>query len=464
MTAAQTGRLDAVIVGGGVAGLTVARDLAASGHRVHLLEARPRVGGVIVTDREGPFVIEGGPDSMLAQEPAALALCRELGLEAEIVPTRAPRTAFVLWRGTFHPLPGDTLLGIPLTEAALDALTMLSPEGRARMARDLVAPDAPDPSHDDESIGAFFTRRFGPDATRRIAQPLLGGIHAGDVDRLSLRALFPGLWRADRAGGSLLATLRAQRASRDGEGAFRGLRRGMGTLVDRLLASLPAGVVRTGSAAEALRFTADGVEIAGGGTILRARAVVLAVPGYAAARLLAATDSSLASLCESIDYVSSATVTLAYPRGGVAHPLSGMGFIVPPGDPTCRLLAASWVSSKWPGRAPDGVALVRAFVGGAFDPMALDLDDATLAARTHGDLSRLLGVTVDPLLTRVFRWRDASPQYTVGHLGRIAAIDARCANHPGLYLTGSAFRGVGIPDTVADARAVAAAVSAWLIR
>ncbi len=366
------------------------------------------------------MLVEGGPDAMLAQKPAALALCRELGLGDEIVSTEAPRTAFVLADGRLHAFPPDTRLGLPLTRAAADGLTMLSPDERARVARDFDAP-APPADADDESIGAFTTRRFGEAFTRRIAQPLLGGIHAGDVDRLSLRALFPPLADADAAGGSVLATLAARAGAPDGDGAFRGLRGGMGQLPAALARALPGAAVRT---REPVAWITPGHPyrvVAASGLEVAARAVVLAVPAAVAARLVAPFDPALARACADLRAVSSATITLGYPRDRVAHPCSGMGFIVPRGEAT-RLLAVSWVSSKWAGRAPRDWVVLRAFAGGAFDADVLDATDDRLVAETHADLAALLGIGGLPIFARLHRWADASPQYEVGHLARVAGI------------------------------------------
>ena len=216
---------DVAVVGGGLAGLTLARDIHRRGRSVVLLEAGPRVGGVIRSERVDDILIEGGPDAMLALKPSALALCRELGLGDEIVPTSTPRTAFVLADGRLHALPTETRLGLPLSLDAVERYTMLSPGGRARLARDFSDPASPG-SGDDESVGAFTTRRFGEEFTRRVAQPLLGGIHAGDVDRLSLRALFPPLAEADAAGGSVLATLAARAGRPDPDGRARAMAAG----------------------------------------------------------------------------------------------------------------------------------------------------------------------------------------------------------------------------------------------
>ena len=458
---ADTGPIvaDVAVVGGGLAGLTLARDVQRRDHRAVVLEAGPRFGGVVRTERVDRVLVEAGPDAMLVQKPAAIALCRDLGLGDEVVPTEAPRTAFVLVDGRLHAFPPDTRLGLPLTPAAAEGLTMLAPEERARVRRDFDAP-APPSGVDDESVGAFTTRRFGEAFTRRIAQPLLAGIHAGDVDRLSLRALFPPLAAADAAGGSLLAAL-AARAEPAAEGAFRGLRGGMGQLPAALVRALPAAQLRP---REPVAWMAPGPPFrvtSGTGLEVRARAVVLAVPAAAAARLVAPFDAELGRLCGELRAVSTATITLAYPRAAVAHPCHGLGFIVPRGEAT-RLLAVSWVTSKWAGRAPDDVVVMRAFAGGAFDPEALDGSDEALIARAHADLAPLLRIAAEPTFGRVYRWLDASPQYDVGHLGRVARIDARAAATPGLFLTGAAYRGVGMPDVIADARATADRVCAFL--
>lgn len=453
--------VDVAIVGGGIAGLTAAWDLTRRGVRTLVCEARPRVGGLLYTEHVGDYVIEAGPDSMLVQKPAALALCHELGLDAELVPTLEPRTAFVLRDGVLHPMPQGAVLGLPSSSAMVDACRMVSAAGRARLARELASPSLTPAPPSDESVGAFVRRRLGDEAVRFIAQPLLGGIHAGDVERLSVRSLFPMLVDADARGGSLLAALAARPERPSADGAFRGLRRGMGTLVDRLVASVPAGTLSIGTRVDAVRpgppFTLDTSD----GPV-RARAMVMAAPAWCAARLLGEVDADLGQACASIPYASTATITLAWRRDEVAHPLVGTGFVVPRGESTTRLLAASWVTSKWAARAPGEAVVVRAFAGGTLDADLLDLDDDELTRLAQHDLSALLGIRALPHLTRVYRWVDAGAQYEVGHAARVAAVEAGAARWPGLFLTGSAWRGVGIPDCIADARVVAARVAASL--
>ena len=449
--------VDVAIVGGGIAGLTMAYDLRQSGRRALLLEAQHRVGGLIFTTVTDGLVLELGPDALLAQKPAGLALCRELGLEAQLTPTKVPRTAFVLRGGSLHALPADTYLGLPLTREALDGLTMLSPEGRARVAQDLTDPHPPE-NDADESIGACFARRFGDEFVSSVAQPLLGGIHAGDVHRLSLRALFPELARLDRAGGSLLGACRSGRALRDPDGVFRGLAGGMAQLTEALRNALPAGSVRTGARVAALtsgtRFELRLTD----GTRLGARSVVLAVPACESAALVAGLDDVLSQRCGAIAYASSAVISLAYRRADVGHPLAGTGFVVPRNEASTRLLAVSFVTSKWPRRAPDDVVLLRAFAGGSLDEDLLELDDSGLADRAHRDLESLLDLKGPPIHTKVYRCYKAGPQYEVGHLNRVARIEEAAARWPGLFLTGSAYHGVGIPDAIEAARATARAL------
>jgi oxygen-dependent protoporphyrinogen oxidase len=301
--------------------------------------------------------------------------------------------------------------------------------------------------------------------------PLLGGIHVGDVDRLSLRALFPTLAEADRQPGSVLRTLAARRRPdiSDPEGVFRSIPNGLGELVAALTRHLDKDSIRTGvgvtriepgktATPEAISFDA----FLSSGEVVSARAIILAIPAFTIAELAAPHDPALADLCRGITYASSASITLAYRRDTVGNPLVGTGFVVPRGEKETRLLAVSFVTSKWHGRAPDDVVVLRAFAGGMLDADLLERDDEDLVDLAHGELSPLLGIRERPFLTRIYRLQRASPQYEPGHQARVEAIERRLADHPGIYFTGSAFRGVGIPDNVADARRTAAEVVKWL--
>jgi oxygen-dependent protoporphyrinogen oxidase len=447
------------VIGGGISGLAAAYELQRQRVPFTLLEATARLGGLIRTETEGDLVIDAGPDAMLAQKPAGIDLCRELGIADRLVPTRPPRTAFVVRDGVLHPIPPGSVLGVPTELDALRASSLLSAAGRERIeAERSMAPDSP---IEDESIGSFFERRFGREAVDYLAEPLLAGIHAGDVERLSVRALFPRL--ADAAArGSVAVALRAdlERAS-DSEGAFRSFPRGMHELVDALEQRLGEDDVRRGAAATSIEPSARGFRVRiADGTSIEARAVIVAVPAHVAARLVVATDDAIATACQSVPSLSSGAVVLAYPRRAVTHPLAGSGFVVPRVERAVRILAATWLSSKWPGRAPEGVVLMRAFFGGARDPDALDLADGTLVEMAHDDLARLLGIAAAPTLSRVYRWIRANAQYEVGYPRRLADIRTRLASHVGLFVTGTGFGSIGIPDCIADARRAAGAAAA----
>jgi oxygen-dependent protoporphyrinogen oxidase len=454
-----------VIVGAGIAGLAAAYELTRRGVGSLVLDAGHRPGGVILTERIDGFLIDAGPDSLLAQKPAALDLCRELGLGERVMPTRPPRRAFILRRGRFHPLPEASVLGIPTRFMPLATTGLFTLAGKARMGLDLILPrrtTTGDPD-DDESIGAFMRRRFGDEVVRYLAQPLLAGIHSGDVERLSMRALFPRLIDAEARHRSLILAFRRMQGSQAGsasDGIFRSLPGGIGELADCLVAALPAGTVRAGAPVRSIEATPGGYRlILDGHPPVAAHAVIVTTPAHAAARLFAAIDARLAARCAEVPYVSSATAALGYRRDQVAHPLAGSGFVVPKVEADVRLMAGSWVSSKWPGRAPEGYVLLRAFLGGARDPDLMSWEDGDLAALARTEMARLHGISGDPSLVRLYRWERANAQHEVGHLARMAEIDRRLVDHPGLFVTGSGFRGTGVTDCVADARIVAGRVA-----
>jgi protoporphyrinogen/coproporphyrinogen III oxidase len=464
---------DVVIVGGGIAGLAAAYELSRQGVGCVVLERHARAGGVIFSGQVDGFTIDGGPDSLLVQKPAGIQLCEELGLRARLVPTKLPRVAYILRAGTLHALPAASVLGIPTRVKPFLGSRLFSWPGKLRMGAELFVPRRRD-SSGDESIGAFITRRFGREAATYIAEPLLAGIHAGDVDRLSVRALFPQFVEAERTHGSLLRAFRARQAGPrepQADGVFRSLPGGLSELVRTLVQSLPPGMVQTATEVTGIRdqlptrSSADAVESSprflverATGTPVDARAVILAAPAFVTSALTRDYDADLSRLCGEIPYASSAAIVLAFDRQAVRHPLNGSGFVVPRVEGS-TLLAVSWLSSKWPGRAPDDRVLMRAFVGGARDPHALERSDAALVTEAVTALTPLLGIAAPPLLSRVYRWDRANAQHEVGHLARMAAIEHALGRHAGLYVTGSGFRGTGIPDCIADGRATARAAA-----
>jgi oxygen-dependent protoporphyrinogen oxidase len=455
-----------VIVGGGIAGLAAAFELERRGVPFRLLEAAARAGGVIFSERADGYTIDAGPDALLVQKPDAIALCAELGIEGRLVATKPPRLAFIQRGGRLHPVPAASVLGFPTRVGPFLRSSLFSWRGKLRMGAELFVRRGPEGA--DESIAAFVTRRFGTEAATYLAEPLLAGIHAGDVDRLSVRALFPRLVEIERVHGSLLRGFRRQPPPPPGdEGAFRSLPGGLTELVTALVGALPPEAVRLGTPVSRVAAAAQGgaapsfVVETGSGDRLEARAVILATPAYVTARLLQGMDAELSRLCDQVPYASTGTVALAFDRGAIRHPLRGSGFVVPRVEKS-GILAGSWLSSKWPHRAPEGRVLLRAFVGGARDPHGLARSDRELVETSLAALTPLLGIGAPPLFTRVYRWERASVQHEVGHLARLESIERALAAHAGLFITGSGFRGVGIPDCIADGRAVAGRVAAAL--
>jgi oxygen-dependent protoporphyrinogen oxidase len=452
---------DVLIVGGGIAGLSAAWELSRRGHTPMVLERAARPGGVIRTEHVDGFVIDAGPDSLLVQKPAALDLCRELGLSDRLVPTLAPRTAFILRGGRLVPLPEGSVLGIPTKISSFITTRLFSWRGKARMALEVAI--RPRRDQEDESIGHFMRRRFGQEAVTYLAEPLLAGIHGGDVHRLSMRAAFPRLVDAERTYGSVLRGLSALNAGSPSSstGAFMSLPGGIEELVTSLIDRLPPGSLQTKADVVHVRGQGPFAVTLSSGEVIDTRAVIIAAPAWAAAPMLASIDAALTQRIAEIPYASSATVVMAFGREQVRHPLAGSGYVVPRPDRHV-VMAASWVSSKWPQRAPPGYVLLRAFVGGAYDLSILDQSDAAITGAVLAELRGQLGITGEPALVRVYRWPRANAQHEVGHLQRMTEIDQRLASYPGLFVTGSGFRGTGIPDCIADARRTGAAASDFL--
>ena len=454
----------AVVVGGGIAGLAAAHRLQRlrPGREIVLVESRPRLGGTILTEQVGGFVIEGGPDSFLARKPRGVGLCEELGLGGRLIAreSRDSRT-YVRLGDDLHPLPAGLTGMIPTRLDALASSGILSPDGLARFALESQEPVALDDR--DESIAAFVTRRMGREAYERLVEPLMSGIYAGDGEQLSLAATFPNLRQLEREHGSVTRGLLASSgASADARPPFLSLRGGMGELTAAIADRLTETTIVTGQSVTALRrgSGAAGYELLlAGGDSLAAEAVVLATPAYVTAELIASLDPELATAHAEIPYGSSALVTLAYPAAALSRPLDGYGYVVPRIEGS-DVLACTWTSSKWEGRAPDGQALVRVYLGRFGRRDVTGDSDEELVAAAGGEIATTLGPATGPILSRVHRWPRGMPQYVLGSLERLAAIERRVADHPGLALAGAAYRGVGLPDCIASGEAAAERVAA----
>jgi oxygen-dependent protoporphyrinogen oxidase len=448
--------IDVVIVGGGISGLSAARALCARGLDVRLIEREPACGGVIHTDHVDGFVIDSGPDTLLAHKPAALDLVQELGLGGELIAPIPRRTTYVVRQQTLRSLPETSAFGLPVGWRTVADARAFSWPGKLRMALEPFVPASP--QVEDESVGVFVRRRFGREAEEYVAEPVLAGLHRGDASSLSLHALFPFLAHAERTHGSV-ARAWQHMPKGPGRASSMSLRNGLAEIPRRMQQVLRPGVSLTGTEVVELERGQHFTLQLAAGEPLRARAVLLATPAYVTSRLVAGIDDELARLCAGIRYVPALTVALGYVRDAIAAHLDGWGFVVPARERR-RVRSASWVSSKWPGRAPGGHALLRLSLQCA----AADLEaaDETVAGLAHDDVRSLLNITAEPVMARVYRRPLAMPQLEVGHLQRIAAIDKRLSNTRGLFISAAGFRGVGLPDCIADARAVSEKIFAAL--
>lgn len=453
------------IVGGGISGLSAAWTLHKRQVPYVLLEAGSEVGGVIRTESKGGFLLEGGPDSILAQKPEGLALCREIGLGDRLVPTNPhQRSVFVLHRRRLHPLPEGMALAVPTKVLPFLRSGLFSWPGKIRMGLDLVIP--PRAGNGDESIASFLRRRFGQEAVDLIGEPLLAGIHAGDPERLSILATFPRFRDFERRHGSLVRGMWSSPRPATGPGepppaAFYSLRGGLREVVTALVARLRPGAVRTRAPVRAVARDGNAFALAlEDGERVEAARVIVAAPGPRIAPALEGLVPEVARTIGAIPFASSATVLLGYRREDVAHPLDGYGMLVPRTE-GLRTTAVSFVSTKFSGRAPEGHVLLRGFLGGVRDGNVLSLSDDEMAATVRREMAGVLGLRGEPVLTRIFRWPGGTPQLEVGHLARIAEAEGKAAEVPGLHLTGAGLRSTGIPDAVAEAtRAAEAAAEA----
>lgn len=453
-------RYPVVVIGGGIAGLTAAYRLRCAGVPILLVEAGARLGGKILTERRGEFVLEGGPDAFLATKPHGRELCEELGI-AIVGSNREVRRAFIMRDGRLHPLP-DGFTGVaPRRIGPMIRTPLLSVRGKLRMALEWFVPKRTDGA--DESMAALVRRRAGNEAWERLVEPLVTGVCAGDGESLSARAAFPMLPAAEDRHGGFIRAGRAARATGPSLPTalmFATPRQGLGELVGTLVKRIGDDAIAVGRPATAIRREGGSITVAfADGTSQPASAVIVATPAAPAADMLRGADPDLAGDLDGIEYVSTATVSLAYPTAAVGTPLDGHGYVIPrrEGSP---ILACTITSTKFPHRAPAGWTLVRAFVGRAGQPDALAHDDDALIALARDGIEHHLGIGEAPAWARVFRWPDAIPQYNVGHLARVERIESRLAALPGVYLAGHTLRGIGIPDCIASGeRAAAAAVA-----
>jgi len=448
------------IVGGGISGLAAAfaleeRRRAGEALEFVVYESSPRFGGVLFTEQVEGCLIEAGPDSFLTEKPWAADLCRRLGIEDQLIGSNdADRKTYILVKGKLVPMPDGLMFMVPTQLSPAILSSLFSPATKLRVAREWWYPARV--SNGDESVAALVERHYGAEMVDRLADPLLAGVYGGEAAQLSVRAVLPRFVEMESKYGSLgrgmLAARKNVQRSLPAPSIFSSLKGGMQQLGEALVAKLPAEALRANSPVQAVQRQDRGWVVSAGYASDQFDAVIVATPASAAAVLLEIASADLASELRAISYSSSVTVALGFDQNvRVALP-PGFGFLVPRREGK-RLLAATFVHNKFPHRAPKDIAVVRCFLGGSRDEQVLQLTDENILNIVRDELRQILGVKADPLFTRLYRWKGAMAQYTVGHLERLQRIEGLVKPLPGLALAGNAYRGIGVPDCIRSGEA-----------
>ncbi len=437
-----------------------------------MVESERRLGGKILTEKLDGFTVEAGPDSFLTQKPWAIDLCQRLGYNDRLIGINPLRhKTYLLHKRKLVEFPEVFMTVAPVQFMAFLRAGLLSPWGKIRMVLDMLIPPRRD--RYDESLASYIRRRLGREALEKIAEPLMAGIFAGDAEQLSMMAAFPQLYELELGYGGLTAgLLKRKRKGTPTAGSlkrramFMTLIGGMSELVDALHAQLTDVSILIGRKAVGLRqrFSRKNLQYElelEDGAVLLADAVVLATPGYVTAGLLEQLSPPAATILKSIPYVSIANVSLGYKRIDFAHPLDGYGFFVPRNERR-KITACTWTSSKWPSSCPSDHIMVKCHLGRAGQEDVLNLSDDELIQVARDELRELLGVTSKPVLVRIYRWEKSMPQYLVGHLDKLTALEKILAEQTGVFLTGAAYRGVGLPDCINQGEVTAAKVLTYL--
>jgi protoporphyrinogen/coproporphyrinogen III oxidase len=456
------------IIGGGISGLSAAFSLEQqkkSGAPLEyvLFESSARFGGVVHTENIDGCVVEAGPDSFLTEKPWAADLCRELGLADQLIGSNdAERKTYILLNGQLVPLPDGLQLMVPTRLTAAFFSPLFSWRTKARVIREWFY--RPGGGESESTVAQFVERHYGREMVERVADPLLAGVYGGSADELSVNSVLPRFLEMEAKHGSLgraMVAARRQRGAADAElrsagqvmapaptrALFTSLRNGMGQMVGALLTRIPAAAWRLNARIEAVRSEFGKWLVLSGGRTEEFDAVILATPAYAAGELLANISAELATELSAIRYSSSVTVILGFDKSVRAALPPGFGSLVPRAE-NRRILAATFLHNKFPHRAPDDRALIRCFLGGTRDEKLLQSSDDEILALVRRELQEILGMSAQPLLVRIFKWKRAMAQYGIGHSARVERIKELLGGMPGLTLAGNAYGGIGVPDCV----------------
>ncbi len=449
------------IIGGGISGLSAAYYLSKAGIASTIIERQPRLGGVIETATIYGCVLEAGPDSFLAVKPWAMDLIRELGLGGEVIGSNDHlRVTYVLKGGRLVPLPDGLMFMIPTKILPILGSPLLGWGTKLRMATEWFRKPSGAP-RSDQSVAEFVAEHYGEEAVDYLAEPLLAGVYGGDPAKLSVASVLPRFIEVEARYGSLTKGVLHERRKvaqeARGQPLFRTLKDGLGQLVPAIMAAMNPWVEIRRGVAEALTRSSSGYRVRVNGNWLDAGRVVLACQAYEAGALASGLDAGLSSLLSSIPYSHSITIALGYRKPPSFHPLNGFGFLVPKRERR-RLVACTWVGTKFSYRVPPELAVLRCFLGGEDGAILKDSDEA-LAAAVREELRDIMGVAQTPLFTHIARWPRSMAQYTVGHPERVAQIEARMGALPGLHLAGNAYHGIGIPDCIRMGKEAAERIS-----
>lgn len=451
------------VIGGGITGLSTAfylqKEAREKGISIELtlIEAAHRLGGKIQTVKRKGFIVERGPDAFLARKDSMRTLVNELGLEKELVRSSAGQT-YVLIGDGLHPVPGGSVLGVPGGFAPFLTSNLLSWSGKMRTAADLVLPKSA--GSGDQSVGEFFRRRFGREIVDNLIEPLLSGIYAGDIDRLSLEATFPQFRQLEREHRSLIfgirksASFTGPQPLNPGEGIYHTFWDGLSTIVRKLETALSDATILKGVKAEHISRTETGMSLSlNNNSVIEADAMVMAVPHFAARQLF--QSYGLLERLTDMPSATIASISLAFREAAVQQPLDGTGFVVSRHSDSA-ITACTWMNRKWPHSTPPGFALFRAYVGRRGNEMIVDLSDSEIEKAVLEDLRKTMKINEEPEFMIVSRFPNAMPQYAVGHMEQMAAAKTELhAAFPMVELAGSSYGGVGIPDCVAQGRTAA---------
>jgi oxygen-dependent protoporphyrinogen oxidase len=458
------------IIGGGISGLATAYSLEEIARKkgesvsIILFEKNNRIGGNILTERTEGFLVEGGPDCFLSEKPWAIQLCEKLGMADKLLCTNDEfRKTYIYWKGRLRELPEGIMLMIPTRFLPLLKSDLFSLSGKLRMGMELFIPKRK--SGGDESLSEFVRRRLGQEIVERVAEPLVAGVHAENPDTMSIKSRFPRFVQMEDEYGSLIKGMIAKRRmsinserNKSKWTMFMTLKNGLDELPLTIVKALKITEIRTNKEASGISKSGDTYKILfKNGDIIDADAIVFATPSYEAGRLLKGLNSSLSEQLDTIPYVSTATISLAYKKDMISHPMNGFGFLVPRVE-NRRIMGASWVSRKFSYRAPDDSVLIRCFIGGSRNEGLVSLSDKDMLKMVREELGDIMGISAEPILTRVYRWEKAMPQYTIGHDERVSKIEDGISKYPDIFVTGSAYRGGGISECIKNAQLTAESV------